>query len=808
MPNPTLDAVLRSLRSQIRRYVVWDSLLAIAAVLLVAFWIGFLLDYGPVTIGGSEMPSTARGVLLALTVAGSLTLVGRSLIGRLVRKLPDKSLALLIEKHHPGVAGRLSTAVELSRPGRIGDSHSPAMLAKVTTQAAEAMKTVQPDRVLDGSPLRRKSMLVAPLAIAMLVLGVLAPSTMARAASRLTLFSNEPWPRRASLEMVGIELPQTRWTGQDEATVSTIKFDDDKSAKLPIGSSGVLRIRANAKGAEVPQVCTVYYRMVDGSRGQTSLRRVGRIQDGFQSFVLDGSPLASLNQSVWFSIHGLDDALRDYQITAVAPPTIDQTNVATQYPQYLRTVWSDDDDEQRSYQSGMRIREGSRVRVSAEVAQPVGQIRARLTSGDEVREIDADIGPDGLSATLDIEPFRSATTIELIPVDPSGISAQAPYRYFLGIVDDQPPEVSLRLAGIGAAITPMANLPMTLSATDDYAIKDASVSAIIELPDSQASKATPPQNDPNAEPGGETSEDGNSGNDEQLTAPEPASHTVRPRLDREGTADFSMDLRELELSDQLPTPAIGSTISLIAEAVDRYDIDTPHTPRCEPIRLTVVTPDKLLSLLERTELELRSRLEQTTSEVRLLRDTLDAIRLDIGEIESDDAVQTDRDDSRASDSDNDNQRAEQIIRLRVQQSGLQVGKTRDELIGVVQTLQDLVAEMVNNRVDTPDRQDRLINQVATPLQGIVDGPLAQLGQQVTAIESSLAQPTQSAKNAADAIQSADSVIAALDAVLEKMLDLESFNELLDLVRGLIDDQEQLLDDTKIQRKQKVLDLFQ
>ena len=40
--------------------MVCDSVLAIAAVLLVAFWLGLALDYLPVQLGGTEMPRLAR----------------------------------------------------------------------------------------------------------------------------------------------------------------------------------------------------------------------------------------------------------------------------------------------------------------------------------------------------------------------------------------------------------------------------------------------------------------------------------------------------------------------------------------------------------------------------------------------------------------------------------------------------------------------------------------------------------------------------------------------------------------------------
>jgi hypothetical protein len=45
-------------------------------------------------------------------------------------------------------------------------------------------------------------------------------------------------------------------------------------------------------------------------------------------------------------------------------------------------------------------------------------------------------------------------------------------------------------------------------------------------------------------------------------------------------------------------------------------------------------------------------------------------------------------------------------------------------------------------------------------------------------------------------------------VLEKMLDLESFNEVLDMVRELIESQDGLIDETKKEQKRRVLDLFE
>ena len=160
--DPQLMTLLGSLRQRVRRYVVWDSLLAMGVVLLAGFWIGLALDYLPVTLGGTEMPRLVRTMLLIVIALLIVAIVARMLIGRLGRVLPDDSLALLIERHHPSLGGRLVTAVQLNEPGRSGDSHSRALLRRVHMEAAAAVDQVDPNRVFRWQPLLRKALVVAP----------------------------------------------------------------------------------------------------------------------------------------------------------------------------------------------------------------------------------------------------------------------------------------------------------------------------------------------------------------------------------------------------------------------------------------------------------------------------------------------------------------------------------------------------------------------------------------------------------------------------------------------------------------------
>ncbi|MEP4685740.1 MAG: polyketide synthase, partial [Rhodopirellula bahusiensis] len=471
--DPGLRDLLSRLRDRVRRYIVWDSLLAIAALVLVVFWVALAVDYLPVRIGGSEMPRSARAVVLFVVAVLVVVILAKWLWGRLNRELPDDSLALLIERHHPSLGGRLVTAVQLTQQNRSHDSHSPVLLQHVHQEAAAAVDQVEFGRVFRWEPIRRKLMLVVPLLLAALVMAIASPQTFARAVGRLSLFSDSPWPRKAELEMIGVESPIITADETEEVGTELLSFED-KTLRLARGSSTTLRIRAATEelGHTVPEICTVSYVDDSGNRGQSNLRRVGRIQDGYQSFVLDGPPLASLAESVTMTIRGLDDRLLDYRIEAVDPPAIADMELAIRYPDYLRIFDAggaspDSSDQILKYQAGFRIREGSSLTLRGTSSKPLGGVDVSTTSEDVSEDVETEaaepvvkIADDRMSFEWSVTDLREPTSVRLVPKDETGISAQASYRYFIGVVRDQVPETSMTMKGIGSSITPIAMLPI------------------------------------------------------------------------------------------------------------------------------------------------------------------------------------------------------------------------------------------------------------------------------------------------------------------------------------------------------------
>lgn len=839
--DPQLRQLLSSLRGRVRRYIVADSLLALLALLLSAFWIGLLVDFLPVRLGGTEMPRSARTVLLVVVGISLVVLIARLLVGRLRRPLPDDSLALLVERHHPELGGRLVTAVQLNREHRQGDSHSPALLQQVHAEAARAVGGVDSNRIFRWRPLWKKVGLVVPLALATAGFAAFSPSAFGRAASRLLLLTDAPWPRQARLEMIGIELPAITADESDPQPPKLIEFRE-RVARLPRGSSGTLRIAAAAENAIVPEVCTAYFTTAGGIQGQANLRRVGRVVDGVQTFVLDGPPLAGLSETVTLSIRGLDARLDGFRIEAVEPPALSKLTVVATDPAYLRPQPTGDAEPASStrridYQAGLRVREGSDTILTAKSSVPLGNVDARmLVAGNPVDAPPVTLSADGTEFSVAIDDFRRPATIILVPEDREGISAQVPYRYFLGVVADEKPEVEMRLRGIGTAVTPNARIPLQGRAEDDYEI----ASAVVTL----SSVATAP-----AAAAVEPAEG------EEVAAPPAAPVPSVPlpiESGRDGEFEMLVDLRELAAAQPPAFPALepGAAINLLAEASDRYDLDgQTHRSASQLYRLEIVTPENLLALLERRELALRARLEQTIEETRLMRDSLSGLTAELdtpptpvspaGAAPATPAAETPAAETPAAEGSpaaggespqpepaaavveapaaveaDSPQRQSQILRLRTQQIGLQATKTADELQGIATSLDDLLEEMANNRVDSVDRSERIGGGVRDPLRKVIAGDLALLVEQIRGVEQRIgvaaadpAEPTAAAASA-QTVQTAEQVLLQLTAILEKMLDLESYNEILDMVRELIENQDKLMEETKKEQKRRVLDLFE
>jgi hypothetical protein len=360
---------------------------------------------------------------------------------------------------------------------------------------------------------------------------------------------------------------------------------------------------------------------------------------------------------------------------------------------------------------------------------------------------------------LPLGQLRNNMLVEFRAWDEHGHSATEIAQFVLTIVEDQLPSAELVLEGIGTSVTPLARIPFNVVAKDDHDIKDV-LSRLVVSDKSPIDKLLP------FVPSGEMTGE--------------------------------IDLRDLR--DQSNVAIQPNEVLVVsAQTNDYYDLDdSERRVSSNSIPLTVVTQDEMLILLDRRELDLRNRLEQVITELVQLTSLLEKNR------SQDKPAATEQPTAE----DDTNVAADFRMHLiRVQEAKIQAEKSENEVTGIATQVASLIAELVNNRIDSKDRQIRLEENIRQPLLDVIGQEFKSLIVELKASEVELRDSKFSVERLEKSIDLNDKVIARLNEVLKSMLDIQDFNEVVDMLRDILQRQNELLEKTKQQQKSRALDLF-
>jgi hypothetical protein len=229
-----------------------------------------------------------------------------------------------------------------------------------------------------------------------------------------------------------------------------------------------------------------------------------------------------------------------------------------------------------------------------------------------------------------------------------------------------------------------------------------------------------------------------------------------------------------------------------------------------------VTMAELLALIERRELQLRQRYEAIYEKMidtrNLLarvdsQETPPAETADPPATEPASSNETGAADSAAEPSPAAPDRALALRRLRISGSLQHVVQSADEVVGVAEAFDDLHDQLTNNRIENPDLQSRLREQIAQPLHRIGNQRMPQLTAQLKLVEEHL-QDAAMQPELAKCIATADQILVEMKEVLDRMLELETYNEVVALLRGIISDQDEINRRTKDRQKVRLRSLFE
>lgn len=749
-PRPISRKVSR-LRLAVRLYVLVEGLAALGAVVGVAFWTALAIDWF------FEPQPAVRVSMWIATIAVAGYVAWRCILRRVFATLKNDSLALLVERQYPQLREGFVTTVQAARAGDAGSTHR-QMLEVSARRAAEALGPVRLSRVFDYRPLVSKLIAAAVLLGAIAVFAAMQREAFGFWIERMQLTS-DLWPRRVALTVVGFE-------DEDHRVVNVAR---DDTYELNVLASIV-------DGHGAPAEVEVRWRLADGRRGRGPMLRIGEAAAGRDQAQLF-QYMFKVSSDVDFDVVGGDDRVRNLRLHPVERPAVKSLALECTYPDYMQR-----EPRELPVASGRaELPEGSSAVCHAEANKPLESV----TIHDPAEQVDlpATISPsDAASFSFDLGRITGDRVLLVTMHDADGVKNRDPFRLAVSARLDETPEVNVQLRGIGTAVTPQARIPLVGRLLDDYALVEAWFE--YEVDDAQ---------------------------------PERRELRTQP----EGVANLRMtepfDLAEAEPGASRPRLELkpGRKLALSVRARDAYDLgDEPHIGGSPRFQLDVVTASELRALLEKRELGLRERFEAIYEKMVGVSELLDRIDLAATAPTAQDGTSSNSGggDARAADDVDESlspERRRERDLARISGSRQSATQSAFETTGVAEGFDDILAELVNNRVDTEELNERLAQGISEPLKEIGGELLPRFEEHLAALQTRMAaQSPETAESLMAVRAESEAIVEDMKAALDRMLELESYNELVELLRGIVADQEQLREETLRQQREKLRDLLE
>lgn len=792
---PELTDLLARLRSQIQRYVLLEGTASVFVVLGLLFWLSLGLDWSYFFLQRAELP---RWIRFAIEVAGiclCLSLFAGWVGLRWMRQFRQRALALVLERRFPELNDRLITAIELTDGKHVTQPPlTQAMLARTIEEVREASSHLDLGTVFDKRPLMRAGISASCLAVSVLAFAICFSDVFGLWFRRNVLLANESWKRETAVQLVVLAEPGER----------VIEFKDGVY-KHPRGSD--LTLQASVLPAmKVPEQVQLRYAMSDGSaRGRAYFSRLG---DRQFKHTLTGL----LNSLDCYLLAG-DAERTPYHIEVVEPPRIDRIVLDSLFPKY--TGWNEIDEKTGTTVRTSKPVQGTQISLpagtdfllQAQTNKPLVGVRIQTASYDlefsreiarltlfqqdgqtrggsfTIPNVSHWLAQDGRSfavpfllASANDQPVISDAGQVRLPLrlpadaqlkiflsDTDDILTAEPARLTISSITDEPPTIETQLRGIGSSITRKAVIPVTGVISDDYGVATARFDYRLDSADAQ-----------------------------------PRSFPTEPR----GAKKFALEQSETQKwlrFDVLPLELkVGQKLSLSVIAEDADNLSGPHFAQGEKYNFQIVSDEELLSQLYARELNLRQRFEQILTEVQRSQSELTLARKTVQEL-----LELGR-KPMSLERDQQLEVAGQNAATAAERGLYGIRKNHNETLAIGQSLGDIREEMINNAVDTPQSLERMDVKLIRPLKGINDIDFPDVDQRLGLFRLALQEQTDPLNRLDESLQALDRLKRKLELVLVEMRKLETYKELLEILKGIKAQQEELKKRTETENKRSII----
>jgi hypothetical protein len=447
-------ARLTRFRAQVRRHLLIEGLARVIGVTVALALASLILDRRLKL----QLPTRIAFIIPSLIVIGIeiwrwiiAPLRARLGLLDLTTALDEKRLGSVAITHvgsngDSALSARVATVLELPALLHSPTPPSRAFVERAVVQSHEALQKLD-----FASHLNRERLLkmFGAIAIALLVpmaLSAAFPSTMKLWAKRWLMGSNQPWPQRTHLQVAGLE---------------------NGRIVVPRGEPFVLRVSA-APSSESPPAIAVRFKEGRGQRMTGGMNRFGE-NDFRYDFV---TVVAPIRVEVW----GGDDEMEPFEVEPVDRPKIVQLQLTSKHPTQPKpeTHAFGGEDAETSFLPKTALE----LTFTANV--PVSEVHLKNSQSTptdrDLRRLD-----DKTFAVkwLHEQPLQ----LQIETVSAIGKLASLPLPVSIGLKVDQSPKVTIAYTGVRLRVTPMAKIPLTINARDDYGIARMDLNEKVEMSD-------------------------------------------------------------------------------------------------------------------------------------------------------------------------------------------------------------------------------------------------------------------------------------------------------------------------------------
>jgi hypothetical protein len=373
----------------------------------------------------------------------------------------------------------------------------------------------------------------------------------------------------------------------------------------------------------------------------------------------------------------------------------------------------------------------------------------------------------GPGAPLSLNPD---TLVRIYLEDEDEVMTGEPARLTVAGIPDEPPVVETELLGVGSAITRQAVVPIAGKIRDDYGIVKARFDYRIDAVEDWQARAfaQPPRDYPREfqlGPGG--------------------SRSVE-----------KFEVLPLDLKD-------GQKLVLTVYAEDGDNLNGPHSGRGERFTFQIVSADELLSILYAKELNLRKRFEQIIKEVQDTQQDLVLHRSRVAE-----ALKLQQAAGASPKKDEMLRQIEEIrtaVAVAAERSLHQVRKNASETAAVESSFREILEELVNNAVHTRQMVDRIKELIIDPLVAIIESDFPRVDQSIGSFKVAHEKGSDPTPQIDASLEALAAMLARMQAILSEMQDLVDFHSAVDRLKTIIEDEQNLSDETKRLQKKNLID---